>query len=91
MHWFLPPVSHAGANLFCQTWLSQAGISKQVKQVQEIYENKWFKEKEAVNSRAIAEETGRSDSPGSLGLVGLRDSMEEWQEWAEKPGVSAHC
>lgn len=55
MHRFLLPVSYAGVNLFSQTWLSQAEISKQVGQVQEIYEKKWFKEKQAVNSPAIAQ------------------------------------
>lgn len=28
---------------------------------------------------------GCCDLPGSLGLTRLRNSLEEWQEWAEKP------
>jgi len=55
MHRFLLPVSYAGGNLFRQTQLSQADISKQVGQVREIYEKKWFEEKQAVNSPATAQ------------------------------------
>lgn len=49
------PVSYAGVNLVNQTWLRQADISKQVGQVREICEKKWFEEKQAVNSPAIAQ------------------------------------
>lgn len=55
MHRFLLPVSCAGVNLFSKTRQSQAEISEQVGQVWEMCERKWFKEKRAVNSAAIAQ------------------------------------